>query len=342
MGNRGLQGASLWGPLFFVYSGKIMKEFYTYEQQVKKLKKDGLIILDEQNATDFLKHEGYYNLINGYSPIFKDKKTNKFFNQTTLDDIRHLYIFDKNLRNMVYKYIASIECNIKAIIGHEFSRVHGVDEKQYLTPSSFNQNQSCAIGVSRLIVECNETIQEALKKNSNKYRKYIEHNYIAHGHVPLWVLIRALSFGTTSIFYKYMIDSEKEIIASNYHVNASQLENILEVIVSFRNIVAHGERTYCAKLPRTRLSTNLNISKKLSIPLNEKGEYKYDRNDLLSLIIGCKYLLPDIEFINFITELDLNLQALAKQLTPYMLNRIKIQMGLWADNWKTLPKFKID
>ena len=132
-----------------------------------------------------------------------------------------------------------------------------------------------------------------------------------------------------------MIDSEKEIIASNYRVNASQLENILEVIVSFRNIVAHG-------FPRTRLSTNLNISKKLSIPLNEKGEYKYGRNDLLSLIIGCKYLLPDIEFINFITELDLNLQALAKQLTPYMLNRIKIQMGLWADNWKTLPKFKID
>ena len=40
-----------------------------------------------------------------------------------------------------------------------------------------------------------------------------------------------------------MIDSEKEIIASNYRVNASQLENILEVIVSFRNIVAQDRKS---------------------------------------------------------------------------------------------------
>ncbi len=243
---------------------------------------------------------------------------------------------------MVYKYIASIECNIKAIVGHEFSRVHGVDEKQYLNPSSFTQDQRCALGVSRLIVECNETIQEALNKNSNKYRSYIEHNYKVHGHVPMWVLIRALSFGTTSIFYKYMVEAEKQVIANNFGVTSAQLENILEVIVSFRNIVAHGERTYCAKLPRTRLSTNLTISKKLNIPLNSKGENKFGRNDLLSLIISCKYLLSGVEFSGFIAELDLSLQELAKQLNPKMFNRVKIQMGLWSDGWKYLPKFNMN
>ena len=73
-----------------------MKDFFTYEQQVEKLKDYGLIILDEEIAMEYLKHEGYYNLINGYSTIFKDKETDKFIAGVTLDDIQNLYIFDKN------------------------------------------------------------------------------------------------------------------------------------------------------------------------------------------------------------------------------------------------------
>lgn len=40
-----------------------MKEFYTYEQQLEKLRKDGLIIVGENEAIDFLRLEGYYNVI---------------------------------------------------------------------------------------------------------------------------------------------------------------------------------------------------------------------------------------------------------------------------------------
>ena len=35
-----------------------MKEFFTYEQQIEKLKGDGLIISDENFAADELKIEG--------------------------------------------------------------------------------------------------------------------------------------------------------------------------------------------------------------------------------------------------------------------------------------------
>ena len=83
-----------------------MREFFTYEQQVEKLKNKGLKIFDEDNAIECLKNEGYYNLIKGYSPIFINKETNKYYKETTFDDIWYLYIFDKNLRNIVYKYIA--------------------------------------------------------------------------------------------------------------------------------------------------------------------------------------------------------------------------------------------
>lgn len=315
-----------------------MKEFYTYEQQLEKLRKDGLIIVGENEAIDFLRLEGYYNVINGYASTFK--VDNKFCKGITFDDIRYLYDFDKSLRSIVYKYTSSIETHIKALIAHEFSRVHGVDEKAYLQKENFTQNGKAAVAVARLIDECNSTISEALNRNSNKYRQYIAHNHDVHGHVPMWVLIRALSFGTTSIFYKNMLDDERDRVADNYNITADQLANMLEVVVSYRNIVAHGERTFCARLPKTRLSTNLEITKKLCIAKNDKGDIKFGRNDFLSLLICCKYLLPSIEFAGFITELELSLDGLSKHLSPQMMGKIKILMGLKSNSWKILPKLK--
>ncbi len=317
-----------------------MKAFATYEQQIEKLKKDGLIIKDETSAIRFLKLEGYYNVINGYSPNFKINGV--FYKGTTFDDICHLYAFDKELRSIIYKHTSSIESHVKALIAHEFSRIHGVDEKNYLQPSSFSSNSNALPAVNRLIEECQSTINDALTRNSNKFREYIAHNYTIHGHVPMWVLIRALSFGTISIFYKNMIDNEKEIIANNYHLSAAQLANMLEVVVSYRNIVAHGERTFCARLPKTRLSTQLGITKKLNIAKNEKGEIKYGRNDLLSLLISCKYLLPAEEFQIFLNELIACIDNLSQHLNSSMMGRIKISMGLYSKSWLLLPKLKID
>ena len=318
-----------------------MKDFYTYDQQIEKLKEKGLIIQDEVTAIQFLKLEGYYNVINGYSPNFKTKQ-GTFCKGTTFEDVCYLYAFDKDLRSIIYKHTSSIETHVKALIAHEFSRVHGVDEKTYLRSECFTSKSNSVEAVSRLIDECNTTITEALNHNSNKYRQYIAHNYNTHGHVPLWVLIRALSFGTISIFYKNMIDSEKDLIAENYHVTAEQLANMLEVVVSYRNIVAHGERTFCARLPKTRLSTQLSITKKLCIAKNAKGENMFGRNDFLALLICCKYLLPGEEFANLIHELESKLNHLAQKLSPQMMSHVRTAMGIKSNSWKLLPKLRVE
>ncbi len=317
-----------------------MKDFYSYEQQIEKLKEKGLIIHDEEFALSFLKSEGYYNVINGYSPDFK--KNGDFYQGTTFDDICNLYAFDKELRSIIYKYTSSIETHIKALIAHEFSRVHGVDEKTYLQPECFSEKARAVEDVARLIETCNETIQDALNEKSNKYRKYIDHNYKNHHHVPLWILVRALSFGTISIFYKNMKEEEKEEIAKNYNIKASQLANMLEVVVSYRNIVAHGERTFCARLPKTRLSTKLSVTKKLSIEKNEKGDIKFGRNDFLALLICCKYLLPENEFGLLVFDLKNCIYQLSLKLNPVLLAHIKTSMGLKSNSWKNLPSLTID
>lgn len=319
-----------------------MKEFYSYEKQIEKLHDEkGLIIEDENQTIEALKFEGYYNIINGYSKIFKDKTTKAFYKSTTFNHIRQLYLFDKKLRAIVYNYTTSIENHIKALIAHEFSKVHGVDEKTYLKISCFNTNEKNIDNVNRLIEECNQTIKDALNVNSNKYRKYIAHNFETHNHVPLWVLIRALSFGTTSIFYKSMHLAEQSIIASYFKLTSPQLANFLEVVVSFRNIVAHSERTFCARLPKTRLTTKLDIVSKLNIPQNQNNSNKFGRNDLLSLIICFKYLLSPMEFSEFFLEFSVILDNLRKNIQPIVFDKVKIEMGLFNNSWKNLVKLKI-
>ncbi|MBO4554643.1 MAG: Abi family protein [Clostridia bacterium] len=340
LGNQGLRGGPFMVlPNFFYRRGK-MKEFFTYEQQIEKLKKDGLIICDEQYAINELKLEGYYNIINGYSPIFKIN--NHYKKGTTFDNINKLYDFDKTLRSIVYKYTALIECHVKAIIAHEFSRVHGVDENQYLTTESFSSNASSRANIEKLLSECKQTIQDALNRNSMKYREYIAHNYYNHGHVPMWVLVRALSFGTTSIFYKNMLADDKAAVSNNFNLTAAHLANMLEVVVSFRNIVAHGERTFCARLPKTRLSTDLSAVRKMRIAKNKKGENMFGRNDFLALVICSKYLLTPIEFSGFLTEIESALLELSHNQTFEDYARIRIKMGLSNDSWKTLAKIKTE
>ena len=46
---------------------------------ISKHDEKGLIIEDENQTIEALKFEGYYNIINGYSKIFKDKTTKAFY-----------------------------------------------------------------------------------------------------------------------------------------------------------------------------------------------------------------------------------------------------------------------
>ncbi len=80
-----------------------MKKFTTYEEQVQILKDRNLIINDEREIEELLHDCGYYNLINGYSFIFQNESTNQYLNNASVEDIKALYNFDKNLRNIVYK-----------------------------------------------------------------------------------------------------------------------------------------------------------------------------------------------------------------------------------------------
>lgn len=319
-----------------------MKIYLTHEQQIELLKSKGLTVSDEESALFHLRTEGYYNIINGYSEFFKYKcadDSKHYCRNATFEQILDLYKFDKNLRSIVYKYTSSIECYVKESIAHTFSKLHGTNNTVYLQSDCFSD--SYPESVQRLIDECNKIIESSTQTNSNKYRDYIAHAKIKYDQVPLWILMRAMTFGQASKFYINMIESEREQIATLYNLTSQQMKTMLEILVTFRNIVAHGERTFCARLHRTRLPSHLSVLPKLSIPKNKTGDYLYGRNDFLSLLVCCKYFLPKLEFADLICEIDLLLDGLNKFLSDSLVGKIKIQMGFKNNCWKNLPKVDV-
>ena len=73
-------------------------------------------------------------------------------------------------------------------------------------------------------------------------------------------------------------------IAREYRINGRTLCNMTELAVGFRNIAAHGERVYCARLPAVRLTENLPLFRRIQVPCFPDGKPRYGRCDFLSLM----------------------------------------------------------
>ena len=316
-----------------------MKKFTTYEEQIEILKSRNLIIEDEIYLKEKLKDCGYYNLINGYSFIFQDKKTNIYLNNASVNDIVSLYTFDKRLRDIVYKYAMSFESKFKSIISYVFSKYHGEDEKKYLKRENFDKDEIKTQNIENLITNCNQLIEDCSNKQSRKFKNYIYHYLNVHKHIPLWVLIRAMTLGDVSVFYANMRLEEKTEIANEYRLSPSQLEIMVKMLVAFRNVVAHDERIFCKMLKYDNLPYNLEIYDIMRINKNKNGFPYSGTRDFLSLMIIFKHLLKPLQFSGFWFEFISARDQLIKEIKSHFVAVINNKMGL-KNRWKNLQNYK--
>jgi abortive infection bacteriophage resistance protein len=315
------------------------KIFTTYEQQIDILKSRNLIISDEEDLKNTLKDSGYYNLINGYSYIFQNNN-DEYINNASDKDIYALYRFDKSLRNIIYKYTLSFESRLKSMISYVFSEKYGEDQNKYLIRGNFDKDINKEASIAKLISDCFEIIKEASDGTCKKYRHYIGHYVNKHGHVPLWVLIRAMTLGNVSVFYANMKLEDKNKICSEFNLKASELEIMLKMLVQFRNVVAHDERIFCYKLRRDGLPGILPIYDVMKIKKSNIGVPYSGVKDFLSLMIIFKYLLKPIEFAGFWTEFELERDKLIKDIKSHFIATINDEMGL-KNRWKNIKNYKI-
>ena len=113
--------------------------------QLDILKERGLTIEDEEDAIKFLHSVSYFRFANYLQPMELNTESHRFAQNSSFTFATNLYVFDRELRSLIFTAIQDIEIAFRTRIIHYFSMEHGpfwfMDASKFKNQSIFN---SCA------------------------------------------------------------------------------------------------------------------------------------------------------------------------------------------------------
>ncbi len=296
------------------------KEFKTIEEQVEILKRKGLIIEDEEETKEILLRENYF-FINGYRLLLMNSYSDKtFVKGSTFKELYALFLFDRSMRNIIFKYLLIIENQLKSITSYQLSKKYGYQEKDYLNFKNFTEDRSKVRRVKDLI----EKMKRQVRINGTKHNATL-HYIKNYGYVPMWVLVKVLSFGIVCELYSVLKKEDQIEIASVFNVSTEYLEDFLPILANYRNLCAHEDIMFDHKtekvIPDTEYHEKLNIFKM-------DDEYIYGKNDIFAVIIMLKYLLRKDDFRIMLKEIDYEKELLDSRIDSIPIEKILDRMGI--------------
>lgn len=308
-----------------------LKEFKTLDEQIGILKERGLVINDVDKAKNLLLSENYF-FINGYRHIFlKNSKSSEFIPGTTFDELYALFQFDRSFRNVLFKNLLIVENNLKSILSYRLSKKYGIREKDYLKMSNFSQD----IRKVRQVNDVLNKIKRQIKLNGRQHTATL-HYLSNYGYVPLWILVKLLSFGMINELYSILKPEDKLNIASYYNLDVETLGIYIALLSNYRNLCAHEDIVFehrtQKEIPDTR------YHRELDIPMMN-DEYIYGKNDIFAVVIMLKFMLNESDFTDFINEVSYDLSLLDGRVNIIPQDKILDRMGFPA-NWEEIAKIK--
>ena len=304
-----------------------IKEFKNLTEQIEILKMKGLTFTDEEKAKEILFRENYF-FITGYRYIFlKSLKDKTYIEGVTFDELYVLFLFDRAFRNIIFKNIVIVENNIKSIISYILSKKYGHREKDYLKASNFTQDSKKTRQVDDII----KKMKRQIRVNGNQHSATV-HYLNNYGYIPLWVLVKVLSFGLVSELFTILKPEDQYTLAEYYNLDLENLITYLSVLANYRNLCAHEDIVYDNRTDRYILDTIYH--RILNIPLMD-GEYIYGKNDLFAVIIILKMLLLEKEYQIMISEISYEIDLLEGKLKSVPIEKVLDKMG-FPNNWRII------
>ena len=314
--------------MFMVNSMSRLKQFKTIEEQINILEDKGLIINDYDKTKEILLRENYF-FINGYRHVFfKSSKDKEFINGTTFEELYALFTFDRNIRNILFKYLLIVENNLKSIFSYHLSSKYGYKEKEYLKMSNFTTDISKIRQVSDVINKMKRQIRVNAKQHSATL-----HYLTNYGYVPMWILVKVLSFGIISELYMILKPEDQKEIAKYYNMDKEDMCIFLPIMSNYRNLCAHEDIIYNYRTQRS--IPNNKYHQMLRIEKSEDDEYIYGKNDLFSLILMFKYTLREDDFRKLVNEIGYEIDVLDGKLNVIEISKILDKLG-FPPNWRDI------
>lgn len=268
----------------------------------------------DDGTRSILEREGYYPVVNGYKDPFIDTWAtgmagdDRFRKGSTFSDLYALFVFDRELRLLFLKYAAMAEATLKAICSCCFTREHRDEVNPYLYEGNYSHSSKDQKGIELFVNDLKKVLGIGDGRHSYK-RNYLRHYVENHGgEVPLWVLMHYLTFGQAFKFYSYQSEGMRNKIAKSFsrlyaesHTSAKRVDPgalrlAYDHIKDFRNICAHDERFYCARVAKSGDVAVRNLCADLEIVLTAKDYARLmcSTRDLVESVEGFLSLPVDI------------------------------------------------
>ena len=307
------------------------KTFKTLDEQIDILVNKGLVVDDVEATKSILLRENYF-FLSGYRHLFMDPIDNKrYLEGTTFKELYSMFLFDRQIRNIIFKNILIVENNLKSILAYVMSKNHGFKENNYLNPNNFVRD-------SRKNRQINDLIRKMKRQISvnGKQHTATAHYIINYGYIPLWVVVKVLSFGIVGELYTILQYQDQKEISDVFGVSIKNMVDYLPILANYRNLCAHEDICYINRTQKAIDDTKYH--KLLYIPINNE-EYIYGKNDLFALVIILKTLLDPDNFNLFINEISYELDRLSGKLNVIKIEKVLHEMG-FPNNFKEIVRLE--
>ena len=309
----------------------IEKQFKNLDEQIEIFKHKGLLIQNERYAKQVLLRENYF-FLNGYRHLFLVSETDRRFKEgTTFEELYSLFLFDRSFRNVLFKYLLVIENNLKSIMSYQLSKKYGYRERDYLKSKNFTSEPQKQAQLDDLL----KKMKRQIRVNGSQHSATL-HYVSNYGYIPLWILVKVLSFGIVSELFSVLKREDQKDISKIYEIDPDTMIVYLPILANYRNLCAHEDILYENK---TQKSIDDTVFHQLLRIKKVDDEYIQGKNDLFALIIIMKQMLSIDDFKNMTLELDNVIETLNYNLQTIEVDKVLDKMG-FPINWKDLANIE--
>lgn len=220
---------------------KYTKQPIDLPRQLEALKSRGMVIENEESALQQLSSISYFRLASYWRPMEQDSISRRFYPDTSFDKVMKLYLFDRELRTLVFIAIQDVEIALRTRIIHHFSLKYGAF--WFMDESLFKNRAIYSLCLDNMQSELNRTKEEFIQEHFEKYD--------TPSFPPVWKTLEVVSFGTLSKLYCNMKDVEvKKQIARSFGLpQYLYLESWIRCASVLRNCCAHHARLWNRRFP---------------------------------------------------------------------------------------------
>lgn len=281
---------------------KYSKPPITIAEQIEKLKARGLQFKNEQKAAHYLSNISYYRL-RAYTYPFQDnnEEDQPFIGNISFEEIIQLYVFDRQLRLLIFNAIEKIEISLRTQIIYKYAIKYG--SHWHLKPELYSNVGQFAEHI--------ESLRKETDRSNETFIKHYKEKYTSPKEPACWMSLEVSSMGLLSkIFSNLKKDEVKSDITTYFGLKDTDvLSNWMYCLCILRNTCAHHGRVWNRRLPPITIP-----KKTLFSYIENKRIYP---NKIYAILCTILYILdiisPDHDFKKCLLKLMKNCPTLQEK-----------------------------